>query len=274
MKKILFFDIDGTLISYGHAMEESTLYALQQAKAMGHDLVICTGRIREDMPVDLPQELFDGFVCASGGYIEWKGKEILRSPWKKEQVNQFIDFALRHDLIFHFQCKGRKCILEEQYPLLKGILREEAIRRGIPPMPFSMERMSEKALREINDGEKVLYHGAKLTLKELQNLLSADYEITGSSFSVEDGQSGEVTLRGINKAAGMERLLAYIGVAVEDSIAYGDGPNDYEMLEFAGVGVAMGNADDDLKSKADMVTDAVYEDGIYNSMRTLGLLGE
>jgi hydroxymethylpyrimidine pyrophosphatase-like HAD family hydrolase len=66
--------------------------------------------------------------------------------------------------------------------------------------------------------------------------------------------------------------MDYLHLSKEDVIAFGDGPNDFEMIEFAGTGVAMGNASDDLKELADYITDAVNEDGVYNGMRHFGLI--
>ena len=70
----------------------------------------------------------------------------------------------------------------------------------------------------------------------------------------------------------MEKLLTYLGKTREDAIAFGDGPNDLEMLSYAGIGVAMGNADDSVKEKADMVTARIDEDGIFLALRKLKII--
>ena len=79
-------------------------------------------------------------------------------------------------------------------------------------------------------------------------------------------------INGINKATGMERYLKAAGIAREDSIAVGDGPNDLQMMEYAGIGIAMGNAREEVKERADMVTSSIDDDGIYRAFETLGLL--
>ena len=70
----------------------------------------------------------------------------------------------------------------------------------------------------------------------------------------------------------MERYLKAVGIAREDSIAVGDGPNDLQMMEYAGIGIAMGNAREEVKERADMVTSSIDDDGIYRAFETLGLL--
>ena len=70
----------------------------------------------------------------------------------------------------------------------------------------------------------------------------------------------------------MQRYLEYAGIAQEDTCAFGDGPNDREMLEFAGIGVAMGNAGEELKGCADFVAAPIDQDGLYRAFETLGVL--
>jgi hydroxymethylpyrimidine pyrophosphatase-like HAD family hydrolase len=84
--------------------------------------------------------------------------------------------------------------------------------------------------------------------------------------------SGEIGINGITKATGMASYLKYKAIKREDSIAIGDGTNDFEMVEFAGVGVAMGNGFDELKARADMVTRSIDDDGIYYAFKELGLI--
>ena len=84
--------------------------------------------------------------------------------------------------------------------------------------------------------------------------------------------AGEIGINGINKATGMERYLNAVGIVREDSIAVGDGPNDLQMMEYAGIGIAMGNAREEVKERADMVTSSINNDGIYRAFETLGLL--
>ena len=74
------------------------------------------------------------------------------------------------------------------------------------------------------------------------------------------------------KDKGMDAVLAYFGIPLEDSIAFGDGENDLSMLIHAGIGVAMGSASDEVKSQADYVTHTVEEDGILSALEAFGLL--
>ena len=98
------------------------------------------------------------------------------------------------------------------------------------------------------------------------------YDVVSMSMPGTDGSCGEIGIAGLNKATAMEIYLNYVGVAREDSVAVGDGPNDFQMMDYAGVSVAMGNAVDEVKQRANLVTADINEDGIYKAFTKLGLI--
>ena len=269
--KILFFDIDGTLMMFGGIIPESAKQALYAAKANGHKLIICTGRSRAGVSAGIEALPFDGYVCASGGYVEYEGKVVYHETWKPETIEKFVAFATENQVLFHLQCSGRIYVLDEQKAIIDRKWEKRFADFGLPLKQFDSIAFSREEIKNTPDVDKAMYMDSPFSLEQMQQMLP-DYEVTGSSFDKEEAQNGEVTSEGITKAHGMKRLLDYIGAEVADSVAYGDGPNDYEMLEFAGIGVAMGNADESLKQKADMVTSAIDEDGIYHSMKALHLI--
>lgn len=269
--KILFFDIDGTLMMLGGIIPESAKQALYEAKANGHKLIICTGRSRAGVSAGIEALPVDGYVCASGGYVEYESRVVCHETWKPETIEKFVSFAVENHVLFHLQCSGKTYVLEEQKKIIDRMWIEQALALGLPPKKLESIAFSREAIKNAPDIDKAMYMDSPYSLVQMQKLLP-DFEVTGSSFDKEEAQSGEITPKGITKAYGMKRLLDCLGADVADSVAFGDGPNDYEMLEFAGIGVAMGNADESLKKKADMVTSAIEEDGIYRSMKALHLI--
>lgn len=99
-----------------------------------------------------------------------------------------------------------------------------------------------------------------------------DFEVVGSSVAALGGFSGEMALRGITKAVGIDVVLDRVGIPLSDSIALGDSYNDIEMLEHAGVGIAMANAPDSVKGVADELAETPEEDGLARAFRRHGLL--
>ena len=82
----------------------------------------------------------------------------------------------------------------------------------------------------------------------------------------------DVIAKGNSKRTGIDKMIAYYGIDLCDTMAFGDGGNDIPMLEHAAVGVAMGNATDEVKRSADYVTDSVDENGIRNALEHFGVI--
>ena len=270
--KVLFFDIDGTLTMFGDIIPESAKEALEKAKENGHKLIICTGRSRAGVSEKLEQLPFDGFVCASGGYVEYEKKVISHEVWRPEDIEKLTDFAVKHKVLFHLQCSGKTYVLKEQQAQIENLWEQQFGKVGLPPKKLGAIALSAEEIEDAPDVEKAMYLTSPYPLAQMQQMLGDSFEVTGSSFNKEDTESGEITVKGITKAHGMKKLLDHLGIPVSESIAFGDGSNDYEMLEFAGCGVAMGNAEEGLKKKADLVTTAIDADGIWNGLQKLGLI--
>lgn len=82
----------------------------------------------------------------------------------------------------------------------------------------------------------------------------------------------DIIPKGGGKSSGISKFMEQYGIDRSEIMAFGDGENDIEMLKFAGIGVAMGNAKDEVKAAADFVTDSVDENGIENALRHFGLI--
>ena len=107
--------------------------------------------------------------------------------------------------------------------------------------------------------------------------VEAFVKIFGNDFDVKPHRgipSLDINPKGISKATGMEDILKYLGRSREDTIAFGDASNDLEMIEYAGLGIAMGNASEDVKKRADRICKAVDEDGFYYACVELGLIDD
>lgn len=274
--KVVFFDIDGTLVDFDGTIPPSTLDALHQAQAMGHAVFLCTGRSRGMIDERLLRVGFDGIVAASGAYVEYHGNVIYHEFFDTTALKQLLDYMAEHHMVYMFQCidkivsttAGNRAFARN----MKGPKgdSEDAIERLL------QNRVSDDHLLEhINDYtmiEKANYQKSDVGVAQVRADLEGLFDVTAMSFQNAPDSSGEITKVGINKSVGMQKVLDHLCLTREDTIAFGDGPNDYEMIEFAGIGVAMGNATDGLKNLADMTTDSVSNDGIFKGMRKLGLI--
>lgn len=276
-EKVIFFDIDGTLINFSGEFPESAKKALIEAKENGHKIIICTGRSKCQVEDRLLDFGFDGLVCAAGAYVEYCNQVIFTNFMTENQIKSVISYLENNETVYMMQCTDKivstevnaNRMLEDFKSRMKGKMPENI------SQIFKRHMMDDDIIANASsyeNAEKVCYHNSKRTLEEVKKDLGLEFEVTAMSFKSERDASGEITIAGINKAFGMQKLIDHLGVSREDTVAFGDGPNDFEMIEFAGVGVAMGNATDELKAKANVVTSAIDEDGIYNGMKELGLV--
>lgn len=268
MKNIIFLDIDGTLVDFQKTMPKSTPKALLLAKEKGNFIALCTGRAICDIYSWLLEFAFDGIVASAGAYITCQNKKIFHHILEKDKLRILEDVLKSHGAAYMFQGALGKFYNEDSkikminfFELMKfdasGILKNMTLCEN----PSQMQQI-----------ESGVYFGADGDIHMIQKAVDPYFKITGSSFSSNKTYSGEITCNGINKATGMEKLMNYMDIPRECSIAIGDGPNDVEMLQYAQIGVAMGNADESIKKLADMVTDSINEDGIYHAFEQLKLL--
>ena len=268
MNKIIFLDIDGTLVDFNSKMPESAKKALQLAKANGCLIALCTGRTISHIYPWLLEFPFDGIVASAGAYIKSGDEKIFHNVMDSDKLRILAGQLMDYNASYMFQgAQGRYTDSDNLKKMVEYLLSlgfentTEINSMTICEHPYKMTQI-----------ESGMYFGADKDIIEIQEAVDPYFKITGSSFGHDRIFSGEITCKGIDKATGMQKLMDHLNIPRECSIAFGDGPNDFEMVEYANIGVAMGNAVETLKSKADMVTDHISEDGIYNGFHKLGLI--
>lgn len=271
MGKVLFFDVDGTLVDYHGKMPGSAKQALEQVRKNGHRTVLCSGRSRMQIYPWLMELGFDGIVAATGAYVECGGKVVYTHSMPGEVIRMVVDLLDEAGACYSAQARNRMVAtapnLERQMAKFRAM--------GVKDAAFEQiwgKVQVEEHMERVGDIEKLLYHESRFPVREIRKRLLGVCDVTESSFENPQEDAGEITCRGINKAWGMQKYIEHAEIAREDTIAFGDGPNDFDMLEFAAVGVAMGNADERLKRLADYVTTRVDEDGIAHAMRKMKLI--
>ncbi|MBP5325186.1 MAG: HAD family hydrolase [Pseudobutyrivibrio sp.] len=275
--KAIFFDIDGTLINFDGEFPESAKVALIEAKKNGHKIFLCSGRSKCQIEDRLLEFGFDGYVTASGAYVEYEGKEVFSSFMTEAQLKKLISFCEENEIIYMLQCtdatvSSRFCLDAMHQGFLARMKNKKA--SNLEKI-FASEKCDDNIVANASgyhNAEKLCYHNSKKDPDQVGADLGKEFQVTSMSFSEMQKTSGEITIRGVDKALGIQKMIEYLGIDLADTVAFGDGPNDYEMMEYVATSVAMGNASDDLKSLASFVTTAISEDGIYNGMKKLGLI--
>lgn len=254
--KIAFFDIDGTLRDFEKRdISPKTLETLQRLKENGIRLVLATGRA----PLLLPKfegVEFDAYLTFNGSYCYTNEKTILSRSIPKEDVHMLMENAARLKRPVAIATKdtmaanGTDTDLEEYYALAKERLEvapnfEEVIQEEIYQIMMGLEAKDYEAM--------------------LQNVKNA-------RITAWWDRAVDIIPAGGGKGTGVEKILEHFGLDKSESIAFGDGCNDIEMLRTAGIGVAMGNASDIVKKEADLVCGTVKEEGIYTFCLGNGLI--
>lgn len=268
MQKAFFFDIDGTLIDFGMDMSESTAAALTQARAAGHKVVICTGRSRFQIPENL-LACADGLVASTGALVLDGERVVCQHSMPAETTRRVLDCFSGTNAYLNFQAESRMVMEPSAYD--RSMARFHALKRpqSIIDRLMKNARMVE-SFEDYHDVKKANYFDSPYSLEQLREKLGDVCDVVPLSFYSANGTNGEITCRGINKSFGMAQYLQAVGIDREDSVAFGDSDNDLDMLEYAGIGIAMGNAIPALKEKADYVTTSVNQDGIYHALVHFG----
>lgn len=272
MGKAIFFDIDGTLVNFKGKMPDSAASALKKAQENGHLIVLCTGRSVCQIYPFLTEMGFDGIVAASGAYVEYKNQVIFKNVMDEETLK--ITCALMDEAgAFYSAQAGRRIVIREdcRTRLLKRFREwheedenfSERINNGM-----EVEAYPERS----RDIEKISFFDSRIPLSAIKKRLAEYCDVTAMSFSVPTDTDGEITPKGVNKALGIQKFIERAGIAREDTVAFGDGPNDFDMMEYVHTGVAMGNAWEEVKARASYVTKDIDDDGIAFAMAELGLV--
>ena len=247
MIKAAFFDIDGTLLSFKtHSVSTGTVAAFQALQRLGVRTFISSGRPTRLIP-SFPFR-FDGYITMNGGYCYLPSadgsvagrKVLLSNPIPQHLSDRWLRYADDNGVVT-FAFTDDKLYLN----------RMDEAKPASEMMGMTVYQFI--VMQPPADDAKVL---AMLPQCRMPRWHPAFSDL------IADVNS---------KAAGMQAIIDHFGIRQEETVAFGDGENDIEMLDFAGVGVAMGNADDKVKAHADMVTTSVDDEGIQRALLRLGI---
>ncbi len=279
MSKIVFLDVDGTLIDYEAKMPESAGKAVDLARKNGHKVYICTGCSKAEI---LQRNLcdLDGMIGGNGAYVEDEGKVVMHQGLSQEDVKRIVDWCNERHLGFYLEANsGMYCndyMLEQgpetmiKYALGKGADIEQAKLASKGFVGGFIHLQGEDLYRD--DVNKISF-----ILSSYQDHLDSKVEFPHLIANTWGGK-GEVALfgdlgpAGITKRHAIEVLLDYLHADQKDTISFGDAKIDLSMFECCAYNVAMGNGGKEIKEAADYITSDVNEDGLWNAFKHLGLI--
>ncbi|CYU85261.1 Cof-type HAD-IIB family hydrolase [Streptococcus suis] len=279
MRKIIFLDVDGTLVDYHNRIPESAIRAIRQARENGHLVYVCTGRSRAEMQPELWEIGLDGMIGGNGSYVEHQGQVIMHQLLSEEDSRAIVDWLHERGLEFYlesnnglfasenFRERARETL--QIYSMNKGKTAEEVANQEVEDVIHGMVFDGELYRDDLNKVSFVLdsYQDHLDSKQAFPQLVANTWGGRG-----ESALFGDLGVKDIDKAHAISVLLNHLGASQADTIAFGDAKIDISMLDYCAVGVAMGNGGAEILAMADMITDDVEEDGLYNAFERLGLL--
>ncbi len=277
MEKIILIDVDGTLLDYENKLPESAKMAIRQARQNGHKVYICTGRSKAEIYDYIWDISLDGMIGGNGSYVEDNGEVIMHQLITAEQCKHVVDWLHDRHLEFYLESNSGLYASENFEVVADPVIKVYCQRKG-------KENTDQLTVRDVFP--EMIYGGElyRDDVNKISFVLSSYQDHLDSITEFPDlkpgtwGGKGEIALFGdlgvkdITKAHAIDVLLKHLGAKKEDTFAFGDAKVDIPMLEYCGVGVAMGSGGDEIKAMADYVTDDVDKDGLYNAFVHFGLI--
>lgn len=273
MCRIIFLDVDGTLINADGIIPDSAKYAIRKAKENGHQFVICTGRSRYQLPKELIDLGFDGVISSDGADVEIHGKRIYHISMEEIHRRQIGEYLESINAIYLATTPDEIVISEINKKRLQKYIENKGWSGDYVKQIFGTYHVIDPIWKNEKE-QKFVYFESAVSMKEISKILEPHFVVVPGSLIGSTEKDGEIKMNGVSKASAMEIYLKHIGISKDNSIAIGDGANDIQMIEYAGIGVSMGNAKDIVKASADLVTTDIDQDGIFTAFVKLGLIDE
>lgn len=261
-KSVLFFDIDGTLLSEKTGkIPETAIQALRNAQRLGHMLFVNTGRTICSVPDEIRRYPFDGLLCGCGTGIYCHGKELFTSSISKERGRELIAMAEmcgigvvaegQEDIYFPEE-HSRFDMLERmrQYFHIRGM--------GVNCTLESGDFVYDKLFAYVDEESR---------LQQFLEFISDDMEALNRGTG-----AWEIIQKGYSKATACTFIMKRFGFTMDQVYVFGDSSNDLSMFEFADHTVAMGHHDPVLDPHTEYVTEKVEDDGIACALKHYGLI--
>ncbi len=268
----ILLDIDGTVVNYNLQIPDSAKEAIAQARAHGHEIYLCTGRAKAEIYDFLWDLGIDGLILGNGSYVEHDGEVVHRQVMDQETVERAIEWLESEGFAFYLECNSGLFASDDLAD--KTVLAVGADNANIREVwDEAMAGAVYDTTRGHDDVNKISFPMHKdVDLEALQELFEGKARISTWTASGNKQEFGEFGQIGIHKAVGVNALAEHLSADTDTMIAFGDAAPDIELIELVGTGVAMGNGEDVLKERADLVTDHIDEDGLANAFKKLGLI--
>lgn len=265
MKKLIFFDIDGTLVTENggeRIIPESTKKAIHKLQNAGHLCFINSGRTMSEIDESIFNLGMDGFVCGCGTNILYQGQTLFSHTIPYPLGNQILQKLEECNLEWLLEGKQTLAYSDQPYTTHIGDFQQE----HQTVFHLNVDFISKEEAHDIAFDKFCFCIRPDSKQKEFQAAFSTELEFIdrGNGFY-------EAVPLGCSKASGIRFLMDYFEIPWEDTISIGDSTNDLPMLQYTQTSIAMGGSVPQVCEAATFVTDSVLEDGLYHAFEKLNL---
>lgn len=273
-QKLIFLDIDGTITMPGTPPSRETVESIRAARKKGNSVFLCTGRSAFFIDPAVAEIGYDGGIYHAGGRVILGGKELVNAPMAQDKTLRLIELLKQASVTFHLEAASGLYTHEvPQTWEIEGISQasSEMLRQIQQRRMLRSLKLTDYAGEPIYKISFMAYH------KEQKEFLTDHLPDWAKLVWFENmlpdlpALSGEISHKFITKATAMEAICRALGASAADCIAFGDSMNDAEILEAAGIGIAMGNSPAEVKAIADQVCESCNDDGIAKTLHRMGL---
>ncbi|MBS6396808.1 MAG: HAD family phosphatase [Clostridiales bacterium] len=278
-QKLIFLDIDGTILIPGEGIRQEVRDGLRLARKHGHRVFICTGRAHCMLPEELRDMELDGIIASAGSDIWIHGQNAYRTALEPELLEKACRTLEDLDGVYMLEGYDRIYVSEKGERLLRGM---DPIPNENPELyrwrEFFNRRSDVESVKTWDSGKipipKVAFMlWEKERVEQIYKALEEDFYI---AFFQQDSDAsyynGELISRSANKGTAIRRTAELLKQDIQNTIAFGDSMNDYQMIEHAACGVVMGNGDEKLKAIADRICEPVEEDGVIRELERMHII--
>lgn len=271
-KKLVLFDVDGTLVSYDGVLPQSTIDGIDEARKKGHLVFMVTGRCKGHAfdGVEALTNSFDGLIGGNGAYIEINDKIVKNETISLDDIKRIVDYLDSRHLEYFIEAgdniygshnfETRGAIALEQYGKKNAVIREI-----YPTMEFP-ESLYVEGVSKIN-----------YILESYDDYLEFKKDFPEFKVMTWGGQGesaifGDCALANIDKATAIKELQEYVNITPKDTISFGDAEVDIPMFGCGDISVCVGDGRKEAKDAATYVTDEVKNDGIYKALKHFNII--
>ena len=262
MKKIVFCDIDGTIVDHPrgmHYVSDKVRYAFEELRKE-HLLFLASGRAWSLLSKDIRSLPVSGCLLSNGSYAFEGEKVLFDHPIDREHLQVVMDFCKENDAIYYFETHEHIYTNGEHHPLHQRFNNNWDFGKDLYRYePFAFQEPITAAM-------------LAATTQELCDKAAEEFKDYYDSRQHHGFTSLDLNPIGVNKGSGIAELLEKIGASKDDAYAFGDGLNDLEMMSAVGHPIAMGNAFPEIKEICEEVCEDVLDDGFYHALVRHGLI--